>query len=128
LCNIKISVQIVEQQFEVKTFGLNILVALKSSIYFRRHFMEPVQYDEDNLYPKESKIILKIIREQFDLLSDALDSVNSAFTFKVLKIIPRYSSRNFLYCKFYISDNHLLDKLSSSEPHKWLFNLAPNQG
>jgi hypothetical protein len=45
--------------------------------------MEPVQYDVDNLYPKELKIILKIIKEQFDLLSDALDSVNSAFTFKV---------------------------------------------
>jgi hypothetical protein len=47
--------------------------------------MEPVQYNEDNLYPKESKIILKIIKEQFDLLSDALDSVNSAFTFKVFR-------------------------------------------
>jgi hypothetical protein len=45
--------------------------------------MELVRFDEDNLYPKESKIILKIIKEQFDLLSDALDSVNSAFTFKV---------------------------------------------
>jgi hypothetical protein len=49
--------------------------------------MEPVQYDVDNVYPKELKIILKIIKEQFDLLSDALDSVNSAFTFKVCKSI-----------------------------------------
>jgi hypothetical protein len=54
--------------------------------------MEPVEYDVDKVYPKESKTTLKIIKEQFDLLSDALDSVNSAFTFKVFR---KFSSGNF---------------------------------
>jgi hypothetical protein len=52
--------------------------------------MEPIRYDVDNVYTKESKIILKIIKEQFDFLSDALDSVNSAFTFKVfVKVLQK---------------------------------------
>jgi hypothetical protein len=56
--------------------------------------MEPIRYDLQNVYPKESKIILKIIKEQFDLLSDALDSVNSAFSFKVF----RKGLQKIFYC------------------------------
>jgi hypothetical protein len=37
----------------------------------------------EKVYSKDSKAHLELIMEQFDILTDALECVNSAFTFKV---------------------------------------------
>jgi hypothetical protein len=46
------------------------------------------------VFSKDSKANLKIMMEQFDILTDALECLNSAFTFNVILIISVTSDSN----------------------------------